>query len=192
MQQKFYGDHRDLLKWTVVGRLLEEHAIPRLVYVPYFPENEDHGRVLEAVWNHFRSHDDLEKLVGELGAELIEVDATFSSRERKPYLEAARRTVESASPPRLVLLDPDTGLQPKTAKATHCTIDEVQTIWGVLSPGDVLVIYQHSWRVKDWQKLARKRLAGVLPDGVEVVVECEPEISHDVAMLVARMPASSV
>ncbi len=51
---------------------------------------------------------------------------------------------------KVVLLDPDTGIEPGRATAKHATTTEVSIIWQALRSGDWLVVYQHAARGGSW------------------------------------------
>jgi len=86
-----------------------------------------------------------------------------------------------------VLLDPDTGLAPKTASRKHVTGDEVEKIWKELKRGDWLVLYQHASRKSIWTPKGRKRFADAC--GLEVrkvQVFRSPGIASNVAFFAVQ------
>ena len=84
--------------------------------------------------------------------------------------------------PRLVFLDPDTGLEPGTANETHATKVEIQDVWSALRPKEWLVLYQHARREKDWESGVGAELSQ-LCDGAEVATARSEKIGTDVAFL---------
>ena len=71
------------------------------------------------------------------------VSETFG--DRSDYLQIVLQRIRSrAQRPGVVFLDPDTGLEPAGVAGPQHVLDaEVEKIWAVLSPGDIIVFYQH-------------------------------------------------
>ena len=52
---------------------------------------------------------------------------------------------------KVVLLDPDTGMEPTRRTESHVGRDEIEEVWRALSSHDWLVLYQHQRRESGWR-----------------------------------------
>jgi len=149
MRDWYYADHRDLLKWGVLVLLARRHRLSRIVQIAYlrpsiFPRIDLGGQETELpsqVRTHFRDINNIAALRDEL---LISVfDRVFD--DRKAYQDAAMRYLSNlASEPRLVFLDPDTGLEPAERPDLKHVLDaEAHAIWSELKTKEVFAFYQH-------------------------------------------------
>lgn len=60
------------------------------------------------------------------------------------YLKLLLTKIQSKSTlKKILLLDPDTGIEPPVANHTHVTKNEIAAVWSELSSGDWLSVYQH-------------------------------------------------
>ena len=117
MQDKYYADHRDLLKWSVLIRLAEQYRLSRIIQVAYlrpsvFPMIDIAGQRMELpsqVRAHFRNIHNITPLHGDISISVF--GRAFDNRTA--YHDAVTRYLtEFGCEPRLVFLDPDTGLEP--------------------------------------------------------------------------------
>jgi len=102
------------------------------------------------VWQHFRDLHQVQGLAHASGLEISVVDWPFSHRGRGEYGERLVKHVSELGGPKLVLLDPDTGLAPKHYDARHVTREEVAAVWQSLRFQDWLLLYQHARRSQTW------------------------------------------
>ena len=79
-----------------------------------------------------------------------------------------------------LFLDPDTGLAPNRAGTEHVKPDEVLLIWESLKEGDFLVLYQHSFRSKNWVNIRKKQLAEACQVEENKVGEWSSDLAKDV------------
>jgi len=149
MQDQWYGDKRDLVKWGVLVELASHFATEHILQVLYYRatpldkplEIDGRSATLPAVVvRQFRNVANIASLQGKARVELI--DSPFADRDK--YLEHVldrirARTVKAG----IVFLDPDTGLQSRTPGLEHVLESEVRAIWQEMHGGDVLVFYQH-------------------------------------------------
>ena len=84
-----------------------------------------------------------------------------------------------------MLLDPDTGIEPKKARPEHVKTDDIQKLWEALSQGDWLVLYQHAFRETNWRETTCEKFAEAC--GVEKVRTFEArDIVSDVMFFAAN------
>jgi hypothetical protein len=93
--------------------------------------------------------------------------------------------------PGIILLDPDTGLQPLIAEPDfkHVLNVELKAIWGFLSVGDVLVLYQHKTAMNNEPFIEPKIRQFVEAIGISrerAKYAYAPRIARDVAFLFAQ------
>ncbi|MBZ0111371.1 MAG: hypothetical protein K8J08_02815 [Thermoanaerobaculia bacterium] len=192
MRSEWHGDRRDLVKWSTIADLVPRHSVERLIYVPFLRGEECPAEVHPTVWKFYRTVRDIERLTSSLGIQVEIVEGHFDRSTRGPYLLEAISLLQRSDPKnRMVFLDPDTGLREKNVKAEHVSVAELQAVWHELDrPGDLLVLYQHSWRDKKWLELAERRFREHLPDA-HVWFEHRPKVASDVVFLVAERVEAS-
>jgi hypothetical protein len=167
MRDQFYGDRKDVLKWSRALRLAGTEKV--VLYVVMYRPNKglhgvDFGPVAEAdsgVVGFFQQ----ERKRFKLGVPRRLVDVTrllpgrielihnkYEHRERKAYFEAVRnRLIHRNNDEKcVVLLDPDNGISGKCSKSEHVCKQELFTLWSAMVPGDVLIVYQHQFRDREW------------------------------------------
>ena len=202
MRAKWYGDKRDLVKWSTLLELARQAGVQKVLQVTCLvPDSyrgaiderallvEDFGpEIADVVWRHFRN---LER-VTELGAKLG-VDVTLVPDEypvpvegRDDYFEmVAEKWLMPDRGPMIVFLDPDTGLG---ATRTHVLPRQLETIKQALKAGDWLVFYQHAPMYKqkdfDWREQARQNLAEALGVPVADVTRHSCDAAKDVLFLI--------
>jgi fatty acid-binding protein DegV len=84
-----------------------------------------------------------------------------------------------------VFLDPDTGIEPETAKAEHVTVADMREIWSELHAGDILAVYQHADRSGSWQQDRAMKLSEAC-GGAKVEVIQGRAVAQDIAVLWCR------
>ena len=194
MRDQWYGDNRDLAKWSVLVHLARREAVSAILHVAMCrprpapaPLVTAHGKVdpPPEVFRHFRDLDDIQRLAVATGLAIEVVKEPFT--DRTAYFG---RVCDRVGAPRggsmLVLLDPDVGLAPEIHGPEHVTSTEVAAAFAALRPGDLLVCYQHARRQKDWRGRARRAFANApgLPSfEVEVL---QSEVALDVLLLAVK------
>jgi hypothetical protein len=146
------------VKWGALLHLAANHEIRKILQVAYLQVSSP--PVLEAdstasalplaVWQHFRDLHQVQGLARASGLEISVLDWPFSHRGRAEYGERLIKHVAGLGGPKLVLLDPDTGIAPKNYDGRHVTRQEVTAVWHSLRPRDWLLLYQHARRSKTW------------------------------------------
>ncbi len=198
MQDIWYGDKRDLIKWGTVVHLAHHHRIRTILQVAFFrpnnlsdrPRLESHGRqsqVAHEVWCHFRNLQSIQGLARRCALKIRVLGARFDPDKRDRYFRYVVRTLEAHRQRKVVLLDPDTGIEPKTRRtASHVGVAEIDQVWRIIRPGDWLVLYQHRRRVRGWQDDVRKDF--VRACGMSDVRIFTSTSASDVAFFVATKP----
>lgn len=198
MKDTWYGDHRDLVKWGALVHLARREQISQIVQVAFLrngrrPTFEVEGEccdIAEEVWAHFRDVSRITDLTDSTGLHITLIDRPFDSRRREEYVEHVVEVVSRLPAPRVVLLDPDTGIEPAKSRPEHVTVDDVERIWHSLVEGDWLVLYQHASRRTEWRDEARAKFKKACAvSRVESIVA--PRVATDVAFFAARRDEGS-
>ena len=197
MQNTWYGDHRDVVKWGALVHLAQSEEIRKIVQVAFLrsaehpPLETDEGdeEIPTEVWRHFRDVDRIHGLEGPLGLEIVLVDHVIDRdlfpQRREQYIQQVADFLRNHADAKVVLLDPDTGIEPEQATAKHVRVAEIQQIWEALSPGDWLVVYQHAFRDQKWREKSRIKFAQACgTQGIKTFNA--PKIASDVAFFAAR------
>jgi len=199
MRGIWYGDRRDRLKWGGLVHLARKYGIKSIVQVAYLrwdtpvsiSSGTEESQIDELVWDHFSDVRQVERLGERLGIAIRVIDRTFEANKRAEYVQHAIAEIERSSGPRIVALDPDTGIAPSRPKPEHVSVTDLVAFWEALERGDILVVYQHAWRSKDWLEKAKSRLAEVcLGAAIEAIVGAE--IASDAALLWSRKSRSNI
>ncbi len=197
MKELWYGDNRDLVKWGALVQIAQEEGIKKIVQVAFLRETEclslcvDKKKfpIAREVWDHFRKDLHNVKALGScfgLGIDIEVIGHPFNARERSQYSRRLKSVLEQLGGVRkIVLLDPDTGIEPRTAKPEHVTVKEVKELWGVLSPGDWLVLYQHRYRDRQWKEKTRSKFSSAC-EIEDVRIFSGPKVAGDVAWFAAK------
>jgi hypothetical protein len=197
MQDKYYADHRDLLKWGVLYCLAERFALSRIIQVAYlrpsiFPMINIGGQETELpsqVLTHFRNISNITSLHGDISISVF--DRMFD--DRKAYMDAVTQYLtESGSELRLVFLDPDVGLEPVGRPDFRHVLDmEAHAIWSNLKTNEVFAFYQHKTNRagKPWIDEKRTQLEKAIKvEKGAVLVGKSGSIANDVVILYAAKP----
>ena len=194
MRDRWYGDDRDVVKWSAALHLARREGLADVVYVAMHRPDDDWPPLVTArgpvplpdeVVRHFRDLDDLQRLEARAGLRIATVEEPFV--DRAAYFRRVCERVGKYSAPVLVLLDPDTGLAfDGGGGPQHVASDEVAALFAALRPGDLLACYQHARRQKDWRGRARRAFAnapGVPSFDVEVL---RSDLARDVLLLAVK------
>jgi len=150
VQDKWYGDNRDLVKWGTLLELARIYQVKQILQVLYhrpstWEQIEIDGnsvRISDEVIQHFRNAKSICQLRSSVPVQVLDTKFTGRHQYLKCVLDAMRsRTLK----PGIVFLDPDTGLEPPSRNSNfgHVLYDELTAIWNNLEVDDVLVLYQH-------------------------------------------------
>jgi hypothetical protein len=122
-------------------------------------------QVPDVVWQHFRPIDPAETdLSSALGLEIEVIDWLFDPSKRDAYASAVERHLRLIDRKKLVLLDPDTGMEPQSSSPTgnHVLLEELAQFWQALRPKDWMILYQHRWRKSGWDTIAQRRFGEIV------------------------------
>lgn len=195
MRDTWYADQRDLVKWGTLTHLAERNALAAIVQVAYLRQGArpplENGPakvpISPAVWAFFRDVGTIRGLADKLKRRIVLLDEAFVPRQRRQYRESMLAAFRGVEGPKIVLLDPDTGIASGRATAKHSTSEDITAVWGALDSGDWLAVYQHRYRDKRWREDARERLAALCGTSIELFAA--PEVASDVVLLAARKPS---
>lgn len=193
MQNKWYADNRDLVKWSILLLLAKQHKIHKIIQVAYFRESEwgkvkidgDYFEIPKEVLSHFR---DIKKIVG-LSSEIKISLIDYPFKNRKKYLDVLLSATKGIKEDYILFLDPDTGLETGKPKMEHVLEKELSLIWKDLNEGSILVFYQHQFRNRKWKELRQEQFARCLhpkPDKVLVGSAHNFTKAKDVVFFIAK------
>lgn len=167
MKDIYYGDKRDIVKWSGILLLCKETGINYVLQIAYFRKQEklrmhfgsDKTNIPDDVIRHFRDVDDIKRLGTKTGVHIEVFKQEFQQSSRDTYHIEVCDYINKWPERKVVFLDPDTGLAVKNAKAEHIKPGEVLKVWQSLQLGDFLAFYQHSFRDSEWVNIRKKQLA---------------------------------
>ncbi len=178
MQNEFYGDRKDVWKWSVT--LNAAGPRHRILYVPMLtlgpgndfgnPGPEARGDVVQFFDCERKQFAEpirtVRRLKSWLGDRLEIIDGYYEHRNRSNYFlgvqEILRQRVTGLL--WLVLIDPDIGIEPSNPDKRHICKAELATVWESLNDGDVLIVYQHADRSDSGLETRESRLREVVGD----------------------------
>ena len=195
MKDKWYADKRDLVKWATLAHLAKNEKLDVIVQVPYLRLGERGSlcrgdtvveiEICGEVWEFFRTPKAVERLGGQLGRSIRVLDRLFEPEKRGEYLDYVVAALADIEEPKALLLDPDTGIEPSRAAPEHAAVEDVRAVWGVLRPGDWLVLYQHASRTRTWLEDRTAKLREACGNS-QVEVFSGPRIAPDVVCLAVQ------
>ena len=190
MRDSWYADNRDVIKWGTLLHLAQRHRVRAILQVAFFrscpahellSDGQDVGMPKE-VWDHFRDVRQVKRLGARCGVTIEVLDLPFAPRLRGCYMDTVLRAISNRRGAKIVLLDPDTGLERRSGASKHVKIGDVQRVWRVLRPGDWLVLYQHRSRVPDWLSSAKRKFTTACSPA-HVCTFSSPQLARDVVLL---------
>jgi len=206
MQDFWYADHKDLMKWGVLLGVAEFFNAARILQLAFNPRDMEFGRLVidgqehdipREIIAHFRN---MHRIGGVSGKVRVTVfDPPFQIGKRESHLQAACAFLAAFSQERcIVFLDPDTGLAraPGARRTLKYVLgSEARAIWDAMKAEDVFAFYQHGPRgaVDGWFEPRRRQLAealGVLPQAVKIAIA--PSIARHVVIFYIQRPDSTV
>ena len=163
MRDQWYGDDRDVLKWSTLVHLARRESVTGILHVAMY-----------------RPSQPIAPLATATGLEVDVFKSPFT--DRVAYFGEVCGLVRARSGRVIVFLDPDIGIEAEQGGPEHVTSADIARVFEALRPGDLLVCYQHARRQKGWRGRARRAFAnapGMPSFDVEVV---ESELVRDVLM----------
>jgi hypothetical protein len=197
MRDKWYGDKADVVKWGVLLKLAERYGAKHILQVLYYrktrwPKIQLDGQPVElpeaVVW-HFREAKRIVEIDAGKGVKVKVWPEDFEDREEY-HQQVAKwlRNGKRKRTPRIVLLDPDTGLQPRRATLSHVRNDEIRRVWEELKNGDVLAVFQHrpGRNGRPWIEAKRKQFQRAIGPHGGVKVGRVEDIAPNAALFYAQ------
>ncbi len=191
MQDKWFGDKCDVIKWGVLLKLAERFDARRILQIAYYRPSALDPLIIDGqqtavpaeVLGLFRDIRGAAALHSQIRITIY--DTVFL--DRGAYQQGAIAFFRGFDAERcIIFLDPDTGLEPQdNADLRHILNVEVETIWRNMKPEDVLAFYQHKTNRagQEWIEPKRVQLTQALNVGVsDIKVASGPEIADDVVL----------
>jgi hypothetical protein len=206
MQDRWYSDNRDVVKWATLLHLAQVHRVECIVQVVFLQpgpahrgfrlrSGKRHFTIAPEVWEHFpRDVARIRDLAVLTGITIRVLNEPFHDTRRDEYTEHIVRQIRAAGDGRkIVFLDPDNGLAPRHANGKHVAAAEARQFWIALQPADWLVLYQHRRRSARWREETRAEFARACGAPAKAVrsFECR-EIAHDVVFFALRKPPAGI
>jgi len=165
MQDIWYGDNRDLVKWGTLVHLATREHLGLIVQVALFRKGKpitlktglETVPVPANVWSHFRKLGNIQSLCESPGPEMLVFADEFDHNTRRSYFQRVAEVLRQRNEAKAVLLDPDTGLKLTKYNAKHVIPPDILETWEALRKGDWLLLYQHRWFSTRWRVIARQR-----------------------------------
>ncbi len=199
MQNRWYGDNRDLVKWgTLIHLAGDDPGVKILQVLMMRPdcgrdsrlvERGPHGvqkfEISESVFDHFRCVQNIASLDGRIithADPFPKNSCTRPQNRRAEYFGAVCGRIGRLQRQRLlVLADPDNGINARNPQGVHISPGELSQLYHALNGGDTLVLYQHRQLYrKDWLGRTLSLFAKATRDEVRVF-QCR-ELAPDVAL----------
>ena len=193
MRTQWYGDNRDVVKWSALVHLARREQLSTILQIALFRPDGDptslktargHVALPAEVCRHFRDLDDIQRLSKSSGLRIEVLRTPFTKRARY-FATVAARIRELAGESLVVFLDPDTGMAPQVHGLEHVTSDDLRMISDAMKPKDALVCYQHARRQKDWRGVTRRGFAKALDIETYEVEVFESALAKDVVLFAA-------
>jgi hypothetical protein len=179
MRDEFYGDCKDVLKWTVALRAAEGDK--DILYVTMRRPNKNrHGLDFRDVSDadpmvvkffsqeraEFQSCPSSRSILrlSKLSPRIALFDDPYEHGQRRRYFDrvCAQLMARPSHRPYVILVDPDNGIAGKCPKSEHVCDIELLRIWSAMIQGDVLIVYQHQFRDREWSTKRRSALANAI------------------------------
>ena len=195
MKDRWYGDNRDLVKWTVLLAIARKYKITSILQVLYYSPTDwghieldgEEVPVPTELLTHFRDVNSICNLACELRIETFKEPFTNDSTARQNYTESLIQVIRNHKvDPVIVFLDPDTGLEPEsgTLNSSHVSKTEVGLVWNALKSGDIALFYQHqdNRAGREWIERKRTQFANAIKIDIALVKKAHASsIASDVA-----------
>jgi len=157
MLERWYGDKRDLVKWSVLIETAKKYNIKNLLWVVFYRDKSPELEIVhKEVRKHFKDIHQIKQLGNNVGIKIdVFEDEKWERKNRSAYIEMVLKRIGDAKKSKLlVFLDPDTGLG---KKLEHVKKDELKKIFTKMQmrKGNCLVFYQHAQRVDKWKEKTR-------------------------------------
>ena len=197
MQNRWYGDVSDIVKWGTTIHLAGDDPRAKILYVVMMrpddkmdPSLGETGMTItcappERVLTHFGRFRRVQDIV-HLDKRIKIYDKAFPGTDqdgceqtRENYFRDVCRWMKGfQGERRIVLVDPDTGTKAKGCTLKHVKPPELEVLYTELRTGDSLVLYQHAHHQGDWIGA----MLALFPKGSRVRVFQCPGLTSAVAL----------
>jgi hypothetical protein len=195
MQDKFYSDKRDLVKWAILHRLAETYQAHRILQLAFYRPSEfakilldgEESDIPQEILGHFRDLRTVQTINSKIRVKVF----AEPFEQRDSYLKSVKSFLSSWEERCVVFLDPDNGLEPQRPSLKHVLESEAKAIWEETKSGDVYVFYQHQTNMagQPWIGPKRRQLEGALElSEHSIKIAQGPQIAHDVVFLYKQKP----
>jgi hypothetical protein len=181
MRNEFYGDRKDVWKWSVVLTVAGKQK--PIVYVPMLTANDgnlfgvvenahpDVVAFFEAERKLFQSSPrNVGRIVNLLPGRIRIIGRDFRNACRSKHFQDVASELGRHSEPVVLLVDPDNGLACTKPGKQHIADSELRLLWESLSTGSTLLLFQVSGgRKKDWLNDRMQAFAEALSIGSSAV-----------------------
>ena len=182
------------MKWGTLVHLAHRERITQIVQVAFlrrglrFHLETSQGDVpiADEVWEHFRNVESVQSLETSTGLDIRVITQPFDPSKRQDYVDnVSNILLQQEHQNKVVLLDPDTGIESRRAGDEHVKEDEIHQVWETLVESDWLVIYQHGFRRTDWRSIKKRQFEHAC-SGIEAEVFESRRIASDVVFFAAE------
>lgn len=161
MQENWYADDCDLMKWAALIHLAKKEKAKSILQVVFYtwpgerPNlnlNQQSVPFPPEVWAHFRALHQIRRLRPANNVTVDVLDLHFkslqdlqSSHSRVDVPRKIRLKLSKMARPSILFLDPDTGIEPPKDKPNfrHVSTDQLKQAFALLRYEDWIVLYQH-------------------------------------------------
>ena len=175
MKNQYFGDVRDLFKYDLISRIIQEtNSINRFLFIPMLTENDNRGDGNKIDYNKAKAGTQNKDLMTYLKncvnmgrRNITEIKRYFESKEikvyiynelfihrnRESYFDEIRKELFLHS---LIFVDPDNGLEIKQSNERHLLYHEANDLYNCMDKDSILMIYQHFPRENHTEYLRRR------------------------------------
>jgi hypothetical protein len=99
--------------------------------------------------------------ISALSSRIVRVQKPYEHRHRNEYFDFICTQLSSRPSGRsyVLLIDPDNGIAGIRPKSEHVCGADLARIWSAMVKGDILIVYQHQFRDRDWTSKRRSTLS---------------------------------
>jgi len=161
MKNQYVGDIRDLFKYDLILRVMQESAVDKLLFIAMLTKDEENGdggrtdykkakagflnkelvehlrRYVNEEKRHLKHVENFFKIKG---IEIQLILEPFSHSGRSAYFKRLEKEFLSD---KLIFIDPDKGMEIENSDEKHILYDEIKYVYNSMTKSSILMIYQH-------------------------------------------------
>ncbi|MHC1791135.1 hypothetical protein [Solidesulfovibrio sp.] len=195
MKNTWYGDNRDIVKWSTLISLSRSNKFGTILYVPYLRDSVfgnitiDNRKfdVRAEVVSHFRDVLKVKLLTENPSIEILADQFNNRLTYKSLILDFIQKNSDKKD--YILFLDPDTGLEPANHPSLcHVLDNELREIWNKVPGGCVVACYQHKTNrnANPWIVGKQRQFAEAIGVNVGAVKIASGAIANDVAIFYAH------